>query len=116
MANKENDIMTTSGHQSCQQHDILLGSIQVHIDDNDFVYGFEEGYDTFHAYHSKEERIDASIFLFLLKNGWGVGHSEMWTTGYILGWLAACYEQERGQLALSSGVSSVPCHEDMRAS
>ncbi len=84
------------------QQQVMIGTIQLLIDEKDFLRGYSNGYDTFHRYHSKEECIDTSLLLFLLKNGWNAGHSDLWMTGYIMGWLAAFYEQEAGQFALST--------------
>jgi hypothetical protein len=76
-----------------------LGKRQVLIEDEEFMRGFNIGYDTFHAHHTQDdEMIGTTTLLFLLKNGWNAGMSDQWTTGYIMGWLAAFYEQEDGQL------------------
>ena len=53
----------------------------------------------------KEECRDTTLLLFLFRNGWGAGQSDMWMTGYIMGWLTAFYEQEDGQLALCISVA-----------
>ncbi len=70
------------------------------IDDEEFVSGFESGYDSYHTYHHRDEVIETTTLLFLLKNGWNGGPSDLWNTGYIIGWLAGFYEQEQGTLAL----------------
>lgn len=86
-----------------QQHQATIGNALLLIDDEDFVYGYHEGYETYQTYHhNKEGGVDTSTLLFLLKNGWDAGHSDLWNTGYIAGWLAAFYEQEDGQFALST--------------
>ncbi len=85
-------------HLAWQQ--ITIGNAHILVDDEDFVQGYHDGYETCHTYHHHEEMIDTSTFLFLLRNGWDTGRSEQWNTGYILGWLAAFYEQEKGTLAL----------------
>ncbi len=90
-----------------QQQQVTLGNTLLMIDDEDFLRGYNNGYETSHAYHQKEDAVDTSILLFLLKNGWDAGHTDQWNTGYILGWLSAFYEQEDGQLALSTYVSVV---------
>ncbi len=90
--------MTTSIQQ---QQQVVLGTMLLRIDDEDFLCGYTNGYETFHAYHHKEDAVDTSTLLFLLRNGWNAGHTDQWMTGYILRWLAAFYEQEDGQFALS---------------
>ncbi len=95
--------MTT--RQPFQQQQVSLGATSILIEDKEFIGGFENGYDSYHTYHQQGEVIEISTFLFLLKNGWDGERSEMWTTGYIMGWLAAFYEQEEGQLALSVSVA-----------
>ena len=97
----------TQGHSQHHQQQIALGTTLLLIDDADFLQGFDNGYETCHTYHPKGEAIDTSTFLFLLRNGWDTGHSDQWNTGYIMGWLAAFYEQEKGQLALSTYVSAL---------
>lgn len=49
--------------------------------------------------------IGTNTLLFLLKNGWNAGPSDQWTTGYIMGWLVAFYEQEDGQSERSTDVN-----------
>lgn len=90
--------MTT--RQPFRQQQVALGTILIMIEGEEFIGGFESGYDSYHTYHHRDEVIETSTLLFLLKNGWNGDKSEMWTTGYIMGWLAAFYEQEEGQLAL----------------
>jgi len=89
-----------------QQQRVAIGNILLILDDEDFLRGYTNGYETSHTYHPKGEGIDTSTLLFLLKNGWDAGHTDQWNTGYIMGWLAAFYEQEAGQFALSVYVST----------
>ena len=88
--------------QLYHQQQVMIGTIHLLIDDEDFLRSYRNGYETFHTYHSKEESMDISTLLFLLRNGWDAEHSDSWMTGYIMGWLAAFYEQEEGQFALST--------------
>ena len=81
---------------------VMIGTIHLLIDDEDFLRGYTNGYETFHIHHSKVGCIDTCMLLFLLRNGWDAGHSDSWMTGYIMGWLAAFYEPEEGQFALST--------------
>ncbi len=92
--------MTTEPSFQHQPQHITFGTIPLLIEDKEFVGGFESGYGSYHTYHQRGEVIETSTFLFLLKNGWNGDRSEMWTAGYIVGWLAGLYEQEDGQLAL----------------
>ena len=95
-----------------QYQQIALGAILLLIDDEDFLHGYTNGYETFHVYHPNEERrVDTSTLLFLLKNGWNAGQTDQWNTGYIIGWLAALYEQEDGQFAFSTSISA-PCEAE----
>jgi hypothetical protein len=87
-----------------QAHDgqqVRIGTLSLHVDDRDFPRGYNTGYRTFHTHHAQGECIDIAHLFFLLGNGWGAGHSDMRMTGYIIGWLAALYEQDKGQFALS---------------
>jgi len=95
--------------QQQQQQVVVLGTIQVLVDDTAFVQGYETGYGTYHTYHAQQDDgvIEVSTLLFLLRNGWNVGQSDQWNTGYIMGWLAAFYEQEKGMFALSTYVANV---------
>jgi len=95
--------MTTGPH--FQQQQVSLGATLIMIEDEEFIGGFETRYDSYHTYHQQGEVIEISTLLFLLKNGWNGERSEMWTAGYIMGWLAGFYEQEDGQLALSVPVT-----------
>lgn len=79
---------------------VALGAMFLLIEDEEFIGGFEHGYDIYHTHHQHGEVIETGTLFFLLKNGWNADQSEMWTTGYIMGWLAGFYEQEDGQLAL----------------
>ncbi len=90
-------------HESPQS--VTIGTIPLLTEDKDFADGFERGYDNYHTYHRRSEVIETSTLFFLLRNGWNADHSEMWTTGYIMGWLAGLYEQEDGQLALCMPVT-----------
>lgn len=83
-----------------QPQQATVGTTFLIIDDEDFLHGYHEGYTTCQTYHHNKESLNTSILLFLLKNGWDAGYSDHWNTGYIVGWLAAFYEQEQGQLAL----------------
>ena len=86
--------------QSHDQQQLRIGTLTLHIDDRDFLRGYNTGYRTFHAHHVEGGCIDIAHLFFLFRNGWGAGHSDIWMTGYIMGWLAALYEQDKGQFAL----------------
>ncbi len=83
---------------------LSIGTRTILSEDEDFVHGYTNGYETHHTYHQHNDLLDTSTLLFLLRNGWDAGHSDEWNTGYIMGWLAGFYEQEAGQLALSMNV------------
>lgn len=59
----------------------------------DFGAGYEQGYEQ-HSHHYRQGGlpIETSTLLFLIRNGFAPGISEMWQIGYVVGWLAACYE------------------------
>jgi len=92
--------MMTQPYFQHQPQYITIGTIPLLVEEKEFIGGFDSGYDSYHTYHQCGEVIETSTLLFLIKNGWNGDHSDMWTTGYIMGWLAAFYEQEDGQLAL----------------
>lgn len=70
------------------------------VEDEEFARDYDLGYETYHRYH-RDEVIDSALLLFQVRNGWNDACSDMHNTGLLLGWLAAFYEQEDGQLALS---------------
>lgn len=90
---------------SIQQQQVAIGKTLLLIDDKDFLPGYTDGYETFHAYRSKGDGVDSSTLLFLLRNRWDTGHTDQWNTGYIMGWIAAFYEQENGQFTLSTSLN-----------
>jgi len=81
-------------------HLVSIGKMAVLVEDGDFARAYDAGYETYHHYHRDDDVIDSAILLFQVRNGWNDTCSEMETTGFIMGWLAAFYEQEEGQLAL----------------
>ncbi len=84
-----------------QQHRVSIGNKSVLVEDEEFARAYDAGYGTYHRYHRDDDVIDSALLLFQLRNGWNERCSGMWTTGYLMGWLAAFYEQEEGQLSLS---------------
>ncbi len=88
-----------------QPHLISIGNKSVLVEDGDFARAYDGGYETYHRYHRDNDVIDSAILLFQVRNGWNAACSEMETTGFIMGWLAAFYEQEDGQMALSVSVT-----------
>lgn len=88
-----------------QQQVVAIGTRSVLVEDEDLVRAYDAGYEAYHQYHRHDDVIDSAILLFHLRNGWNNGCSDMWNTGYIIGWLAAFYEQEEGQLARSTDVN-----------
>jgi len=80
---------------------ISIGNRSVLVEDEEFVQAYDAGYEAYYRYHRQDDVIDSSILLFQLRNGWNERCSDMENTGYIMGWLAAFYEQEEGQLARS---------------
>jgi len=81
-----------------QPHLISIGNKSVLVEDENFAHAYDVGYETYYRYHRDDDVIDSAILLFQLRNGWNDACSEMETTSYIMGWLAAFYEQEEGQL------------------
>jgi hypothetical protein len=58
----------------------------------DFQEGFVEGVAQYQHWHQHEEWVGTSTLLFLVRNGWGNNtRTEMWQTGYIVGWLFAFF-------------------------
>ncbi len=88
-----------------QPHVVSIGKRAVLVEDEDFARAYDVGYETYHQYHRDDDVIDSAMLLFHLRNGWNDACSAMWTTGFIMGWLAAFYEQEEGQLALCVSVT-----------
>jgi len=88
-----------------QPHRVSIGNRVVLVEDEEFVLAYDAGYETYHRYHRDDDVIDSAILLFQLRNGWNSECSEMEATGFIMGWLAAFYEQEEGQLALCVSVT-----------
>ena len=82
-----------------QSQMMLIGNKTVLVEDDNFARMYDTGYTNYHRYHRDDEVIDSALLLLLLRNGWNGAYSEMETTAYIMGWLAAFLEQEEGQLA-----------------
>jgi hypothetical protein len=79
----------------------MIGTKGVLVEDDEFVHGYDDGYTVYHQYYHDEKVLNAYVLLMQLRNGWGdeAYVSDMHTTGFLVGWLAAFLEQEEGQLA-----------------
>ena len=79
-----------------QQHaySMSIGSKTVLVDDEEFVRAYDKGHATYYRYHRDEQVMDVALLAFQVQSS-----SEMHHIGAILGWLAAFFEQEEGQLA-----------------
>ncbi len=89
-----------------QLHMISIGNKTILAEDAGFAHGYDAGYETYYCYHRNDDVFDLSLLLFQLRNGWNSDCSEIETTGYIMGWFAAFYEQEKGQLSRSIDVNA----------
>ncbi len=98
---KKRIVYTTMTTES-QFQQVFPGTVTIAEEDEEFVNGFDRGYKSYHTFHLQGEIIETSTFLFLLKNGWNAGTSDMWNTGYIMGWLKGFYEQEDRQRVRST--------------
>jgi hypothetical protein len=76
-----------------------IGDKTVLVDDAEFVRAYDQGHATYYRYHRDEKVIDVALLAFQVQSGSG---TEMHHIGAILGWLAAFFEQEPGQLARCS--------------
>ncbi len=92
------------GHHA---HVVSIGKMSVLVEDEDLVQAYDAGYEAYNRYHRQDDVIDASLLLFQLRNGWNSECSDMWNTGYLMGWLAGFYEQEQGVLALCMAVTQL---------
>jgi hypothetical protein len=64
----------------------------------EFRAGYEEGHRQYERWHRHDTGITTSTLLFLVRNGWGAGtSSDLWQTGYIVGWLFALFEHMTDQ-------------------
>ncbi len=88
----------TQGHP----YRMSIGGKTVLVDDDEFVRAYDKGHATYYRYHRDEKVIDVALLAFQVQSGSG---SEMHHIGAILGWLAAFFEQEEGQLACSIEVN-----------
>lgn len=71
---------------------LSLGQITISVDNPDFRHGHEQGVRQYEQWHRDDRFIDAAMLLFLIRNGWGSQrYSDMWQTGYIVGWLGALF-------------------------
>ena len=76
---------------------LSLGHLSITLDDPDFRHGYEQGRDQYDQWHRDDLTIDAALLLSLVRNGWGSQrYSEMWQTGYIVGWLSALFTHAYG--------------------
>jgi hypothetical protein len=81
---------------------VTIGSKTALVDESDhdeFVRGYDDGYETCHRHRPDNRTVYASTLLFHLRNGWNDTRSDMYNTGFQVGWLAAFLEPEDGQLA-----------------
>ena len=76
-----------------------IGSKTVLVDDEEFVRAYDKGHATYYRYHRDEQVIDVALLAFQVQSAGHDDSSEMHHIGGILGWLAAFFEQEEGQLA-----------------
>ncbi len=88
-----------------QPHSISIGNKTVLVEDEEFARAYDKGYETYHRYHRDEEVIDSALLLFQVRNGWNDACSDLYNVGFLLGWLAAFYEQKDGHLALYAPVT-----------
>jgi len=64
----------------------------------DFQQGYEEGQAQYQRWHQHDTGIDTGTLLFLVRNGWASDtYSDVWQTGYIVGWLFALFVQTTSQ-------------------
>ena len=89
--------------QACS-YKMSIGDKTVLVDDDEFVRAYDKGHATYYRYHRNEKVIDVALLAFQVQSGSG---SEMHPIGAILGWLAAFFEQEEGQLARSVAVNGM---------
>jgi hypothetical protein len=90
---------------------MVIGDKTVLVDDAEFVRAYDKGHATYYRYHSDEKVIDVALLAFQVQSGSG---SEMHHIGTILGWLAAFFEQEKGQLARTIDVRTFDTEIDER--
>lgn len=77
-----------------------LGELTLHLDDPDFLAGYEYGMQQYEQWHRDELTVDDSLLLSLVRNGWGGSRSsEMWQAGSITGWLFALFAHATGTRA-----------------
>lgn len=101
------DQQDNQGHTPLREASVIrcwsLGDLCITLDDPDFLAGYQEGNNQYHQWHQDDRVIEGNLLLFLLHNGWGgSSHSEMWQTGYIVGWLFALFAQAAGTPAILS--------------
>ena len=76
---------------------LSLGQVVITLDNPDFYNGYEQGIHQYNQWHRDDLTIDAALLLALVRNGWGSQrYSEMWQTGYIVGWLGALFAHAYG--------------------
>jgi hypothetical protein len=77
-----------------------LGTLTLSLDDPEFLSGYEHGMQQYEQWHRDELTMDDSLLLSLVRNGWGGSrYSEMWQTGFIIGWLFALFAHATGTTA-----------------
>jgi hypothetical protein len=87
----------------------VIGDKTVLVDDDEFVLAYDQGHATYYRYHRDEKVIDAALLAFQIQSGSG---PEMRPIGAILGWLAAFFEQEEGQLARTVDIHTPDTERD----
>ncbi len=69
-----------------------IGNMTVRVEDNAFQHGFEQGYATFCQRHSGTQTSDWRLSGLFLGMMWPPYRSGRYKAGYLLGWMAACYD------------------------
>lgn len=97
MYRKPDDWQDTFLVVESSKHTLPLGQLSISLDDPDFCNGYEQGIYQYNHWHRDDLTIDAAMLLSLVRNGWGSQrYSEMWQTGYIVGWLGALFTHAHG--------------------
>jgi hypothetical protein len=99
MTERQEAYRVRSDTQCAKTSQFAVSSVPVFVleraqEQPDFQQGYEEGQAQYQQWHQHDTGIDANTLLFLVRNGWASGtHSDLWQTGYIVGWLFALFTQ-----------------------
>jgi hypothetical protein len=80
-----------------EQELFQVGSTAIQVQNEQFQYGYQQGYARFRERYAHLPLTDLAVYHFVLRNILDAFTSEVERAGYITGWMAALVEQQQQQ-------------------